>query len=200
LRAAPDKVGALIDDFTGNTVRKLKEIAGNAGAVLLVNREKGDCVALTYWRDKAALDASESAATGLRGNVAQNVGASIEEVQRYEVALMERTATPEPGHFVRVVRFSGDAARIDEGLTFLRGTVLPQLKALSGFRAVICGVDRANGLGNISTVWNTMADLKASDTQIAQVRQDALGRFGARDVTIDVYEGVYVEIAATAIA
>jgi hypothetical protein len=199
LRAAPDRVGALIDDFTKDTVPKLKEINGNAGAVLLVNRDKGDCVALTYWRDRAALDSSESAATGLRSNVAQKAGATIEEVQRYEMVLMERTGPPEPGHYVRSVRFTGDTARADEGVAFLRTTVLPQLKATKGFRALICGLDRTNGLGIVSTVWNTMADLNASDTSMAQVRQDAIGRFGARDVTIDVYEGVYVELAAGAV-
>jgi heme-degrading monooxygenase HmoA len=199
LRAAPDKVDALIDEFVKQTVPQLKQIPGNAGSVLLVNRQAGDCVALTYWRDRAALDGSETAATGLRNTTAQKSGATVAEVQRYEVALMERTGPPEPGHFVRVVRFSGDAARADEGLTFLRSTVLPQLKSINGFRALICGIDRANGLGIISTVWNTLADLNASDAKIAQVRQDAVGRFGARDVTIDVYEGVYVELAATAV-
>lgn len=199
LSAAPDKVPSLIDEFTRNTVPKLKELNGNAGAVLLVNRDKGDCLALSYWRDKSALDGSESAATGLRSTVAANIGATVTEVSRYEILIMERAAPPEPNHFVRTVRFSGDAGRIDEGVTYLRSTVIPQLKQVSGFRALICGADRSNGAGIVTTVWNTMADLTNSDAQVAQIRADAVSRFGARDVTIDLYEAPYVEIAATAL-
>jgi heme-degrading monooxygenase HmoA len=199
LRAAPDRVGALIDDFTKNTVPKLKQIDGNVGNVLLVNREAGDCVALTYWRDRSAMDASEAPASGLRTSVATNTGATVEEVARYEMALMERTAPPQAGHYARSVRFTGDAARIDEGVSYLRTSVVPQFKQINGFRAVICGVDRQAGRGIVTTVWESLADLRASESTLKPVRDDVMGRFGARDVTVDIYESVYVEIAATAL-
>jgi heme-degrading monooxygenase HmoA len=196
LRAEPSAIDALIADFTGNTVDKLKEIPGNAGAVLLVERREGTALALTYWKDRAALDASESAAAGLRSSVAGKSGATVERVQRGEVLLMERTGPPQVGFFVRVVNFSLAADRIDSGVAYTRDSVVPLIRTIDGFRALICGVDREGGTGYISTVWESLDALRASDVKLTDVRREAVRQFGGSEPAIDVLESVYVDIAA----
>jgi heme-degrading monooxygenase HmoA len=200
LRVPVGKLDAAITQFTQETVPRLKSIPGNAGAVLLVDRPQSICLALTYWVDKAALDASETQATGLRAGVADSVGATIEDVQRLEVVLMERQGIPEAGVFSRGVRFRFDPGKLDGALAYFRETVVPQIKQQKGFRAVIAAVDRQQGRGVISTVWQTVADRQASDTGLASQRQESLNRFGGTDVQVDNFDTVYVELNQAALA
>jgi heme-degrading monooxygenase HmoA len=196
LRTEPGSLDKLAEEFKSDTVAKLKGIPGNAGAVLLVNRPAGVGLALTYWRDRAALDASETAATGLRTGVASGSGAVIESVQRAETVIMEREGTPQAGSFVRAIQFSLDAGQVDGGLEYMRSTVLPELRKLDGFRALICNVNRESGLGVVSTVWATRQALQASDAAMAPMRGEALERFGAGNVSVEELESVYVDVSA----
>jgi heme-degrading monooxygenase HmoA len=199
LRVPAGKLDAAISNFTKETVPKLKSIPGNAGAVLLAERQQSICLALTYWTDRASLDASETQASGLRAGVADTVGATIEDVQRHEIVVMEREGTPQAGKFVRSIQFALDTKRVDEGVTYFNQTVTPQLRRQNGFRAAIVGVDRQQGRGFISTVWETQADEQATKDSLAQLRKDGLERFGASQVTVETLESVYVEFAATAV-
>jgi hypothetical protein len=74
--------------------------------------------------------------------------------------------------------------------------VLPQLQALDGFRGLICGADRDTGDAYVSTVWENDATRQASDTGMAQQRQEALERFGATNVTVQNLEAAFVELQA----
>ncbi|HZS14848.1 MAG TPA: hypothetical protein VFC09_09640 [Candidatus Dormibacteraeota bacterium] len=199
LRVPPARIDSAISNFTDETVPKLKSIPGNAGAVLLVERQQGVALALTYWKDRAALDASETQATGLRAGVADTVGATIEDVQRLEVMVMERQGNPEPGKIVRGIQFALDAGKVDKGVAHLRDTVTPELRRQKGFRAVICAVDRQQSRGVVSTVWDTRDDEAATNTSLAQLRKDALDRFGASQVDVQVMESVYVDIQVSAL-
>jgi hypothetical protein len=198
LRVPTGKLDAAITNFTQETAPKLKAIPGNTGSVLLVERQQGIVLALTYWKDRAALDASETQATGLRAGVADAVGATIEDVQRLEVLIMERTETPAPGKVVRSIQFSLDPQKVDSATAYFRDTLLPQIQRQHGSAAAIVAVDRDQARGVISTVWNTAADEKASQDSLAAQRKEGLERFGASNVQIMVLEGVYVDLAATA--
>lgn len=198
LHAAPGNIDALITQFTGDIAPKLKEIQGNTGAVLLVDRANGVGLALTYWRDRAALDASEAAATGLRTSAADTTGATVEDVQRGEILLMERNGAPQPGSFVRSVQFSADPSKIDAGVAYFRSNVLPAIKAADGLLAVICGADRDTGRAFVSTVWTTAEAREASMSGLAAARQDAVQRFGAGDATVENFESVYVDMSVPA--
>lgn len=60
------------------------------GAILLVDRESGDAIAITLWEDEQALRASEEAANALRADAADRMGAAqVPTVARYEVAVFE---------------------------------------------------------------------------------------------------------------
>jgi len=194
LRAAAGGLDALIDEFTGDIAPKLRAMPGNTGTVLLVDRKEGRATALSYWKDQAALDSSETAATGLRTQATSSTGATIEGVQRGEILMMEATAPPEAGRFIRTIMFSADPAQIDAGVAHMRSTVLPALKALDGFRALICGANRDSGMGIVTTVWETEADRDSTLTSQAGLREDALAKFGAANVVIEAYESVQVDI------
>ncbi len=198
LRAAPGGLDALIGEFTRDIAPKLRAMAGNTGTVLMVDRKQGTAVALSYWKDPASLDASEAAAEGLRGQASTNTGATVTGVQRGEIVLMESTAPPQAGRFIRSIQFTADPGQVDAGVAYMRSTVLPALKAVHGFRALIVGANRQSGMGVVTTVWETEADRQSSLTSQAGLRQDAMDRFGATNVALEAYESVHVDLQVPA--
>jgi hypothetical protein len=88
LAGSPADIDAGIDNFRANVVPFARE-AGK-GAILLIDRETGEAVAITLWDDEQALRASEERANALRADAAGQMGATQQPtVGRYEVAVFE---------------------------------------------------------------------------------------------------------------
>lgn len=84
----PADADAGIDNFRSNVVPFARE--HGKGAILLVDRESGEAMAITLWEDEHSLRASEEAADALRAGAADRMGATqAPTVGRYEVAVFE---------------------------------------------------------------------------------------------------------------
>ena len=68
-------------------VEELRDIAGNAGGYLLVDRDNSTALTLTFWESRAALEASEVKASRLRSQAVGPHGGEIQAVDRCEVTL-----------------------------------------------------------------------------------------------------------------
>jgi heme-degrading monooxygenase HmoA len=66
------------------------EMEGNQGATLLVDRDSGKVITITYWDTEEHLQSSVEQANQLRQQAAGAAGLSIQGVEHYEVALEER--------------------------------------------------------------------------------------------------------------
>jgi heme-degrading monooxygenase HmoA len=194
LKMPVDRIDAMITHFKERTVSEAKKLAGNCGAVLLVDRGSGMGWGLTYWEDEAALKASEAAGTSLRVQATEASGATVEEVERLELAVQERAAPARAGTFVRMNDIKGDPARIEEAIRFSRDQALPVVRGLKGFRAYIFAVNRQTGRGIVSTVWETLDDLKASESAVAPLRAEAQKSSGASTVKVEIFESAYADI------
>lgn len=88
LHGAPADVDAGIENFRTNVVPFARE--RGKGAILLVNRQSGEALAITLWEDEETMRASEEAANALRAGAADEMGATeAPAVARYEVAGFE---------------------------------------------------------------------------------------------------------------
>lgn len=88
LRGAPGDVDAGIENFRTNVVPFARE--QGKGALLLVDRQSGEAIAITLWEDEGKLRATEEAANALRAGAADELGATeAPAVARYEVAVFE---------------------------------------------------------------------------------------------------------------
>jgi hypothetical protein len=88
LHGAPTDVDAGIDSFRSDVVPFTKE--HGKGAILLIDRQSGDALAITLWGDEQAMQASEDSANALRAQAADQMGATdAPTVGRYEVAVFE---------------------------------------------------------------------------------------------------------------
>jgi heme-degrading monooxygenase HmoA len=199
VQTPPDKVEQAIENFKTNTVKSLRAAPGNQGAVLLVNRQTGAGLGITYWESAKALAANEQTGIQARTQTLKSVpGTQIINVERAELMIMDRTEAPKAGTFVRSVTVNGDPDKLDAGIVSIRNHVLPLLKAQKGYRATIASVDRQTGRLVASTVWETKADLDASESKLAGPRAEAAKAAGAgpNDVQVEIFETAFVEISA----
>jgi hypothetical protein len=86
---------------------------------------------------------------------------------------------------------------VDAGIVQIRNHVLPVLKAQKGYQATIASVDRQTGRLSASTVWETKADLDASESKLAGPRAEASKAAGAgpHDVQVELFETAVIEIS-----
>lgn len=83
-----ESVDAGIEGFRANVLPLTRE--EGKGAILLVDRETGEAIAITLWEDEQALRASEERANTIRADAADQMGAAdLPSVARYEVAVFE---------------------------------------------------------------------------------------------------------------
>jgi len=201
VQTPPDKVNEAIKNFETNILKSLRSAPGNQGASLLVNRQTGAGIGITYWESAKALAASEQIGTQSRTQVTKNVpGSQIVNVERAELMIMDRTAAPKEGSFLRLVTANGDPEKLDAAIVHMRNQVLPLLKAQKGYRATIASVDRLSGKLNVSTVWDSKADLDASESKLAGPRAEVakIAGAGAHDVQVEIFETAVVELSAAA--
>ncbi len=68
-------------------VEQLRELQGNAGGYLLVDRDNSTALTVTFWENRAAMESSEVQASRLRSQAVAPHGGEIQAVDRCEVAL-----------------------------------------------------------------------------------------------------------------
>ncbi len=153
-------------------------------------------IGITLWETTQALNASESLGTNSRTQSAAATGATILNVERYEQVIADRAGPAKSGTFVRLNTVAGTPDRIDNVIKFMQKS-LPTIKALKGYRTLIMSVDRVTGRSTVSTVWDTLADLEASDSSVSGMRRDAADAAGATDVKVEIFESAFAEIKQT---
>jgi heme-degrading monooxygenase HmoA len=198
VQAPPDKLQEAIQNYESNILKTVRATPGNQGAVLLINRQTGAGLGVTYWESAKALAASEQMGNQARMESAKAVpGSQIVNVERGELMIMDRAAAPKAGSMVRAVTVNGDPEKLDAAIVQIRNNVLPILKAQKGYRATIVSVDRQTGRLAASTVWDTKADLDASESKIAGPRAEAakIAGAGPSDVTVEIFESAVVELS-----
>jgi heme-degrading monooxygenase HmoA len=87
----------------------------------------------------------------------------------------------------RLVTITG--ADVDSAVRYLEETAAPVIAEQRGFRQVAASGDRARGIVSIVSVWESLADLEASDSAIAKIREEGVRQFGG-EATVKVFEQV----------
>jgi heme-degrading monooxygenase HmoA len=72
-----------------NSLGAIREMEGVRDAYLLVDRQSGKAVTITFWESEEAVRASSEAADRVRGDAAQRFGGSVESVEIFEVPVHE---------------------------------------------------------------------------------------------------------------
>jgi heme-degrading monooxygenase HmoA len=89
LEGDPAKVNEGISSYKSRVVPTIKQQSGGRAAILLVNRKAGKSFSGTIWDTEKDLQNSEASISGLRREVAQQVGARSPKVEVFEVYYTE---------------------------------------------------------------------------------------------------------------
>jgi heme-degrading monooxygenase HmoA len=92
--------------------------------------------------------------------------------------------------YLRANEVSVDRDRVDDLIRFVESDVLPAIREQSGARGLAMGVDRDAGQCAIVSFWDDLDQLRASDANVARMRDTAAERFGA---TFDIRVAELVE-------
>jgi hypothetical protein len=88
ISGSPADAEAGIENFRANVVPFARD--NGKGAILLIDRQSGEAIAITLWENEQALRESEDSANALRADAAGQMGAAeAPTVGRYEVAVFE---------------------------------------------------------------------------------------------------------------
>jgi heme-degrading monooxygenase HmoA len=82
--ASTEGVDAGIEQFRA-VQASVQQMQGNQGGMLLVDREGGKAITITFWDSADDLQATSEQANQLRQQVAETAGLSIRSVEGYEV-------------------------------------------------------------------------------------------------------------------
>jgi heme-degrading monooxygenase HmoA len=185
--------------FRERIIPSLQSQKGYLGAVVLANTETGEAASVTYWESAGALVASEAMGAAGRLEAAKTGGITATDVDRFEMLLQDRVAPVKAGTFVRINDVPASRARIDAVFEWARDTALPKVKALSGYRALLIGANRATGRMLISSVWESAADRQASEAGISGMRGQLRDIAQAQaEIRVSLYEGVLAEVSQAA--
>ena len=70
-------------------VGKMRKLPGNRGSLIMVDRDSGKLVAVTFWEDQEAMRASEEAGSAERAESAKAGSGQVVGVEPFEVSFLE---------------------------------------------------------------------------------------------------------------
>jgi hypothetical protein len=80
--------------FQEDLLPRLERLPGYRDAMLLIDREHGESLAIVFWDSKEAMQASEGPAAGFRVEAEEAMRASITMIERFELAVQASALTP----------------------------------------------------------------------------------------------------------
>lgn len=81
--------------------------------------------------------------------------------------------------YARHVTVHGSPEKVDEAVRSVRDHVLPVLKDCDGFKGQLLLVDRAKGEAVGISLWDTEANMNASEAKVSAARQQTADQVGA---------------------
>lgn len=90
--------------------------------------------------------------------------------------------------FARVRVTHGEPGKMEEGIRQFRDAVVPAYESVAGFRGGYMLVDRKNGKLIGVTLWETEADLHATESTSQRLRRAGSHAAGGAVHSVEVYE------------
>jgi len=199
IKGDPGAIDRLIAYVRDEVMPAITAMDGSVGMSLLVDRESGRCIATSSWETEEARAASRDALSGQRERAAEMLGGDI-QLDDWEVAVMHRDHEVTDDSCCRVTWVQYDAADLDRGLDYYRNTVVPRLEAFDGFCSLSMMIDRTNGRGCGTVVFDSREALEASREKAASIRSSATRDGGIGIMDVAEFELAYAHLRVPELA
>jgi heme-degrading monooxygenase HmoA len=90
LEGSPERIDESFQRVQSETLRKLRDMPGNVGAIGYADRKSGRVTLISLWESPDAMRQSEQQATRIREEAAERGKQRIARVDRYEVAVAQQ--------------------------------------------------------------------------------------------------------------
>lgn len=187
VQSSPTQLARIITNFRESVMPTAKQAMGYAGASLYLNRETGQTAGATFWESARALTASEPMGIAARTKIAQSIGVTILDIQRFQIVLLDRAQAATMTAFTRVDNGFTPPERLDAFANFIRDDVTAALRHRHGYQWMTISVDRTSGVVAVTSNWDTTEDREAAAPSFAPVLLRA-DEFGVTPIRIDWYE------------
>jgi heme-degrading monooxygenase HmoA len=92
LEGSPDRMDEGVRDIREAVLPQLQQQDGFKGFLALGDRQSGKLVGITFWESEQAMRAAEEVGDRSRRETAEDIGDTIEGVERFEVGLFEMSS------------------------------------------------------------------------------------------------------------
>jgi hypothetical protein len=90
--------------------------------------------------------------------------------------------------YARASEFHGPPEQLEEGLHYARAAVLPSVSEIPGYKGVIGLVDWENGKALTFTLWESEAAMRASEAEVARLRNNLAEQIGERVAGVERFD------------
>jgi heme-degrading monooxygenase HmoA len=187
IQARQESLEAGIAHVRDEVMPMLQGMDGCIGLSMLVDRESGRCIVTTAWRDEEAMRASESELRPARERAAEMLGGSP-QVDEWEIAVLHRDHTSEPGACVRCTWVQMDPQQADRGIDVYKMSVLPAIQEFEGFCSASLLVDRRSGRAVGTVTFDSRDAMERGRERARQVRERGVGEMGGEVMEVAEFE------------
>jgi quinol monooxygenase YgiN len=191
--ARPDAVDAGITYVHDEVMPALLECAGCLGLSLMVDRQSGRCIATSSWESADAMHDSAEVAGALRSRAAERFGGTA-QTEQWRVAVLHRHRSSDRGACVRATWVTIPDELMEAGVEYYRGTVLPQIEHLPGFRSASLLVNRSTGRAVSSVSFHSREAMERSRDLASTLRGESVRAAGASAVDEGEFELVIAHL------
>jgi hypothetical protein len=152
---------------------------------MLVDRAAGTSLGISLFESEDAVRAAEPIFERMADQIPEELRGKRLSIDMYEVPLHEIV---EGATAARISTFAGDPSMIEEGLRHAVQDVLPEARAIDGWKGIVMLVDRTTGAEKTMTLWESRAALDASEAAAQELRARAAEEAGQRIVSVERFD------------
>ncbi|MEX2612025.1 MAG: hypothetical protein WD380_00480 [Gaiellaceae bacterium] len=175
-------------------IRAGEELPGAKRFLMLIDREAGTSLGITFFENEEAIRAAEPTFERMGDEIPEDVRGRRTSVEIYEVAIDD---IADGARAARVSSLEGSQGGIDDGIAFIREQIIPEAADLTGWRGILTLADRQTGRAKTVTFWDGPESLRASEARADELRAQAADAMGDSIAGVDRYEVALHETPVT---
>jgi hypothetical protein len=187
-----------IDELIGTIKERMRAGEGIPGAkrfMMLLDREAGSSLGITFFENEDAIRAAEPIFEKMGDEIPEELRGRRRSVETFEVAIDE---IADGARAARLSAIEGPPAGIEAGITLIKEQIIPEASDLTGWRGILTLVNRTTGDTKTITFWDGPESLRASEARANELRARAAEAMGDTIAGVSRYEVALQEVPVTA--
>jgi len=166
-------------------IRSGEELPGAKRFLMLLDREAGTSLGITFFEDEESIRAAEPTFERMGDEIPEDLRGRRTSVETYEVAIDD---IADGARAARVSSLEGSPGGIEKGISFIKEQIIPDASDLTGWHGILTLADRESGRAKTITFWDGPESLRASEARADELRAQAADAMGDSITGVDRYE------------